>query len=663
MSLNFSKKYSLIFIKSAIFIFLLSSFAKTIFCEQIVLNAESLVYDKQKNKVFAKENVTIKYKDLFLKTEYLEYDLEKNIIYITTDTTLSYYNNQLFLKSLVYNISNDTLESLGFYVYYSPWYSYSEKAKIKKEEFLLDNAKITHCGLSRPHYYFSCKKVIIYPNKKIKLSSPKLVLNKTPILWLPYYEISLKPSKDYFIVEPGYDSANGAVVKIKYGRSLTENSDIKFLFDPFSTEKLGLGTEYRYKSDLSTLVLYAYYVTQKEKTQWNLRFNNMFKLPHLWSIRSNLEFISDKQLYYFYEKENWFLVKRELNSSLSFSKDTQKNSFRFSYIRKDIYDDEKEKFVNSSVQTPAEFIIYPTKIKRFSLTESIKIVPEFVEGTTYYKISSENNLSLSLPLRFFYISLTPSFGIKTNYFKEVEREDLFYNIYNFNFPLRYNILNFGSLDIGYNYSIKSFDNKFDFSFSSNVLQNNISSRLDLYHRIGYFRCSTAYNFLKENLYWWKGFSPVNSDVGLSYKSLNFNLHTEYNIAEEMMQNINVSLGWFFKRNIFSLSYGKNFYQPDINFFSTQIDVLVPDNFQLRFRTSNNITKEKFELMNANLEFYKDLHCWEAKIFCNVRKSLSNIISADYVFEVGGYIGLKFKSYVGKGLKTEEVDKQYFPWRE
>jgi hypothetical protein len=169
--------------------------------------------------------------------------------------------------------------------------------------------------------------------------------------------------------------------------------------------------------------------------------------------------------------------------------------------------------------------------------------------------------------------------------------------------------------------------------------------------------------LKENLYWWKGFSPVNSDVGLSYKSLNFNLHTEYNIAEEMMQNINVSLGWFFKRNIFSLSYGKNFYQPDINFFSTQIDVLVPDNFQLRFRTSNNITKEKFELMNANLEFYKDLHCWEAKIFCNVRKSLSNIISADYVFEVGGYIGLKFKSYVGKGLKTEEVDKQYFPWRE
>jgi len=663
MNLSFCKKYILIIIKSAIFIFLFNFFTKTIFCEQIILNAENLVYDKQKNKVFAKENVIIKYKDLFLKTEYLEYDLEKNIIYITTDTALSYYNNQLFLKNLVYDISNDTIESLGFYVYYSPWYSYSEKAKIKKDEFLLNNAKVTHCGISRPHYYFSCKKTIIYPQKKIKLYSPKLILNRIPILWFPYYEISLKPSKDYFIIEPGYDSANGSVVKIKYGRSLTENSDIKFLFDPYLTGKFGLGTEYRYSSDLNRLVLYTYYVIQKEKTRWNVRFNNVFKLPNFWSLRSNLEFISDKQLYYFYEKENWFLVKRELNSSLSFSKDTQRNSLRFSYIRKDTYDDQKDKFVNSLVQTPLEFIVYPTKIKRFSLTENIKFIPEFIEGTIYYKISSENNVSLSLPLRFFYISLTPSFGIKTNYFKEIEREDLFYNIYNFNLPLRYNILNFGSLDLGYNYSIKSFDNKFDISFSSNVLKNNISSRLDLYHRIGYFRCSTAYDFLKNNTYWWRSFSPINSDLGLTYKSLNFNVHTEYNVAEEIIQNVNISLGYMIKRNIFSLSYGKNFYQPDVSFFSTQIDVLIPDNFQLKFRTSNNITKEKFELMNANLEFYKDLHCWEAKVFCNIRKSLSNIVAADYVFEVGGYIGLKFKPYVGKGLKTEEIDKQYFPWRE
>lgn len=652
-------------IKKIVFLIIFLSFNK-IFAEEIVLNAENILYDKSKNKVFAFGDVSVKYKDTFLNTEYLEYDIEKNEIYITTETTLSYRSNKLILQSLVYNITNDTFSAKGFYTYYHPWYSYSQEAKLKKEEFLLDDAKVTHCGLKNPHYCFNSKKVIIYPQKKIKLYSPKLVIRKTPILWIPYYEISLKPTKDCFIIEPGYDSYHGSVVKTKYIRSLSENNEIRILFDSYAVGKIGVGSEYRYTYDTNTGALYIYYVNGQGNTQWNFRFNNIHKIKNFWSFRGNLELLSDEQMYYFYEKENWYLIKKEINSSLSFSRDTQKNSFRLSYLRKDTFSQQEEKFINECFQTPIEFLVYPFKVKKFNFSENIKIIPEFIEGATYYKLYSENNINSSLPIKFLYFSLMPSLGLKTTYTKSSGMESFYYNIYDFSFPIRYNVSQYGIFDLGYNYSIKSIDNSFEISFSStNIIQNNVTSKLDLYYKIIYFRTSTGYNFLYNNAssFLWQNFYPIISDLSLSYKFTNFNIHTEYSAKEEKLQNMNLSLGYFKEKNVFSISYGKNFYQPDINFVSLQIGIFVENNFQVKFRSANNITKEKFDFINANLEIYKDLHCWETKMFFNVRKAPINITNIEYIFELGGYIGLKFKPVELKGLKSQEIDKQYFPWRE
>ncbi len=665
MSVNFSKnKNSLKFAIIYFFIFFLTS--TEIFLEEIILNAENVLYDKQKNKVFAYENVSVKYKDITLDTEYLEYDVEKNEIYITTSTNLSYYGNQLILQNVMYNISNDTLNAKGFYIYYSPWYSYSEEANIKKEKFLLDKAKVTHCNLKYPHYHFYSKKVVIYPQKKIKLYSPKLIIKKIPILWIPYYEISLRPTRDCFIIEPGYDSYNGTVIKTKYIRSLSNNNEIRVLFDRYSLGKIGLGSEYRYNyNNINTGILYMYYINGEKNTQWNFRFNNLHKFKNFWSFRSNLELLSDEQLYYFYEKENWYLIRREINSSLSLSKDTQRNSLRLSYLRKDSFSQLEEKFINDYFQTPLEFLIYPFKINKLVFSENFKIIPEFIEGTTYYKIYSENSFNTSLPLKFYYLSFTPYLGLKTIYTTNSEIKILYYNIYDFIFPIRYNILNYGSFDLGYNYSIKSLDNSFEISFSSqNVVKNNISSKIDFYYKIIYFRTSTIYNFLNyDNLYWFKNFSPIISDLFINYKFINFNINNTYDVKNEKLQNINLSLGYSKGDNIFSLSYGKNFYYPDISFLSFQIGVFVIDNFQIKLRSTNNINKEKFDFVDAYLEFYKDLHCWQTRIFCNIRKSTLNITNMEYIFEIGGYIGLKFKPIGVKDLKQQQVDKQYFPWRE
>lgn len=69
------------------------------FSQEIKLNAESIVFDKNNNIVVAEQNVRLQYKDIVLETEKLFYDTQKNVVYISTDVFISYDENKLFSKS------------------------------------------------------------------------------------------------------------------------------------------------------------------------------------------------------------------------------------------------------------------------------------------------------------------------------------------------------------------------------------------------------------------------------------------------------------------------------------------------------------------------------------------------------------------------------------
>lgn len=651
--MNFSKfKNFSFFIQIFLFIFY-----NLCFSEEIILNAENVIYDRQKNRVFAEDNVSVKFKDISLNASFLEYDLESNILYITTQTILSYQGSKLFLDSLVYDMNLDTITALGFYVYYKPWYSLSKVAYINRQNFLLKNAKVSHCEFKNPHYYFSSKKVLIIPKEKIKLYSPTLVIRKFPLLWMPYYEISLKPSKTYFIVEPGYDSYNGGVIKGKYGIGISKDSEFRLLIDYYFLGKVGLGGEFRYSSLKNIGVIYGYLVKDNSQaSQWNFRINNTHKLFSFWSFKSNFEMLNDEKISYFYEKENWFLIKREINSSLSLSRDTQINSFRISYIRKDNYSQEKQRFENSFFKIPIQFMLYPFKVRNFVISEKINFSPEFIGATTYYKILTENNFNISFPKRVGFFSLTPSLEINS-YYTSFPQNEVFYNLYSFNFPIKYNIFD-GSLDLSYNYTIRSKENSFDIIFSSNVYKNFLSFRLDLFRRWYYFRTFSSYDFLGVDKCWLKNFSPLISDLGFNFKLLNTNFHTEYDVHKENIKSMNLSVSVIPNDNLLSISYGKNF-DKDIEFISTQFIFNLLNKWQFKFKTIGNIKKDNFEIINSDFEIYRDLHCWETRIYLNTRKSLSTVTEMPYVFEVGGYIGLKFKPY---RKPSTDLDKQFFPWR-
>lgn len=637
-------------------------FTTYIFSEDVVINAESIFYDKKNAKVYAEQNVRVKYKDVFLETESLVYDLELNKIYTSTDSFLNYHTNRLFAKSLQYDVNSESFLISDFYGYYDPYYCYSSTCSGKKEEQVLTNAKVTHCGLKKPHYWFKSKSVVVRPNDKIKLYSPALVIRSVPVIWIPYYEVSLKPRKDYIILDPSYENERGIMLKAKYGREIYDGADIAIITDS-SYKHLGLGSEFKYKFERHNGILYFYSVKEfdKNKTRWNLRINNTHTLGRKWSAKTNVEFISDEQLYHLYEKENWFFVRRELNSSLSLSRDTQKYTFRISYLRNDKYDDVEDKFVNNYYRVPIDFVMQPFSFKQVKISENIKLVPTFIESTTYYDITSENNLSVMYPFRVIpEVTLSPSTLLKTVFeTNSVVQQTKFYNIYYFAFPVRFIVSRYGSFDFSYNYGIRSLDNSLE--VSTNVVSNNLSLRNDFYYKKLYARFSTTYDFLLQNINnWYERFQPIILTAGVSYKNVGINTNISYLVPEGIIRSFQVGTEYVFYNNSISINYSRDNYKPDQHFLSPSVNIYIPENLQVRFRSALNITREKIEILNNTLELYKDLHCWEAKLFCNVRKS---VVSDLYIYELGGFISLKFKPYVGSGGKISEVDKRYFPWRE
>jgi hypothetical protein len=657
--IKFQSKKTFLFLSTQVLFFVYQQ----IFPQELKLTAENVIFDKNNNIVIAEENVKLQYKNIFLETQKLFYDTHKNIVYISTDVFLSYLGNKLFAKSLQYDVNSEKITIQNFYSFYEPYYSYSKFCSVEKEKLLLEEAKVTHCDLKIPHYYLKSKKVVIYPYKEIKLYSPMLVLRKTPVLWVPYYSISLKPSKDYFYIDPSYENERGLIMKIKYGRQLNNNFDLRFMCNVYSLESLGLGSELEYRSSLYNGIIYLYLVNnfKNENTQINLRINNNHKLSSTWSLKTNVEYMSNEQFYNLYEKENWFIVKRDINSGISLSRDTQRTSLRFSYLRYDSFDLQQEKFVNKYYKTPISFTIYPFSLGIVKFNESFSITPTLIESSTYYTVLSENNFSVFVPIKLFRIvSISPTIASQSflNFYPE---NKLFYNTYSFSLPLKFYPLTFCSFDLSYNYRIRSLDNSFNIDFSSYVLTNSLSPRLDLFYKQSFLRFYTYYNFLlkPEDDLWYKKFSVFNTDIGSSYKKFSFFIHTEYEISKNIIQNLQTSLGYKFDfNNRINVTYSKNYFQ-DKNSVSTDVNIYIPNNLQLKIRNTLDIDKEKVDLVNTNLELYKDLHCWEAKVFCNMRRSISATIP--YVFEIGGFVGLKFKPYVG--AKVSEIDKLYFPWRE
>ena len=193
--------------------------------ENVEAVADQLEFRKSDNKIIAKKNVVITYKDIKLTADYAE---------VETDT------KKAFARGHVLMLRGDLLAARGEEVYYDfekdqgqfpngqsvewPWFTQGKKVEqVAKGKLIIEDAGITSCDLKRPHYQIRAKKATVYSGDKIVARSIKFqILGKT-VFWWPYLVIPLQRMKESPItIVPGYSSEFGGYILTSKAFSITK---------------------------------------------------------------------------------------------------------------------------------------------------------------------------------------------------------------------------------------------------------------------------------------------------------------------------------------------------------------------------------------------------------------------------------------------------------
>jgi len=227
--------------------------------------ADKITYVQERKVVKGEGNVSIAYKGMSLKAERVIVHIETQDIYADGNVVFYYQGNAFTGEKVHFNYRTMTGDFIHAHGFTDPWYGKGETIKkTGSDEVQISNGYITTCDYEIPHFKICAKKIFIYPGDRIIARDVVVKIGNIPILWLPFYNRSLRDERERFSVVPGYNKRFGGFVL----------TGINFWIDPYLTGTIhndyytkrgygfGVDTNYRIpvglenSGDLKSYVIY-----------------------------------------------------------------------------------------------------------------------------------------------------------------------------------------------------------------------------------------------------------------------------------------------------------------------------------------------------------------------------------------------------------------------
>ncbi len=191
--------------------------------------------------------------------------------------------------------------------------------KVEENEYTAYRGQATTCSFDHPHYCIGAKRITMVPADKIQMREGVFYVGKTPVLYLPRYNHSLKDAMMHVQVQPGKNKDWGPYMLSAWRYDLTDNMSGRVYLD--FRQKLGwaegFGTNYK-TDDFGKGDLKVYYTGEKPK---NLPDNaqrqydrGLVRWRHKWDIDPKTTFVSE--LYKISDEK-----RKKLDTSANFLKD------------------------------------------------------------------------------------------------------------------------------------------------------------------------------------------------------------------------------------------------------------------------------------------------------------------------------------------------------
>ncbi len=297
------------------------------FKDTINFKGDSIFYYLEEEKIVLKGNSYIKYKNIELFSD--------SCIFLRNENLLIAKGNPILISG------KDTLKGdiMKFNIKTQKGYVYKGKSKVEKgfvwgEKIFKTDKKIlkgytgffTTCELTKPHYYFTSKRMKIIIDDAVIASDVLMKINEIPVFWAPFwiFPITRERKSGFLIPRPGRNSYLGLYIRnLSYYWVINNYMDLTLTLDIYEKKGPLFGFDFIYllykKISGNFKFTYAREIDTKIK-RWSLTQNHYQNLPLNFTLNARTDFISDEKYFLEYSDVRAQRVKSESEGDISLSR-------------------------------------------------------------------------------------------------------------------------------------------------------------------------------------------------------------------------------------------------------------------------------------------------------------------------------------------------------
>jgi len=232
---------------------------------EVIYNAEdSIVLSRDQKKVYLYNKARIEYGEVVLEADFIEYDQEKNVVFakgvedstgtIVGKPVFTEKNEKFEAKTIKYNFKTKKGYIQEVFTEEEQGYLHSEiTKKLDDNNFLMKNGKYTTCdNPEHPHFYLSMSKAKVIPGEKIISGYSYLVLEDLPLYFIgiPFGFFPSQQEQSSGIIIPTYGEDNTLGFFLRDGGyyfGISDKMDLSITGEFYSLGTWGTDLNYRFR--------------------------------------------------------------------------------------------------------------------------------------------------------------------------------------------------------------------------------------------------------------------------------------------------------------------------------------------------------------------------------------------------------------------------------
>jgi len=206
--------------------------------------------EKTGNRIFASEDVEIRYKNITLFADKVELDIETKDVWAEGNVVLHLPREVVSVESIRFNLNSTEGRFENVHGMIQPSIRYEADAMERKSDnlYTVEKAQITSCSQPVPRWNFSCSKANFKKDDYIEMWNTLVKVKKIPVFYFPYFRYPFDKDKATGFLMPGFgfSGTKGFYYSQSFYWNIRRNMDATFTLDYYASRGLGGGLEYRY---------------------------------------------------------------------------------------------------------------------------------------------------------------------------------------------------------------------------------------------------------------------------------------------------------------------------------------------------------------------------------------------------------------------------------